>query len=92
MENPNTAFRKSPFKHSSHVKRLFPYEISAIFHHADDSLAAAKFPKQFKEEMERLDSFHKELEPLKNEPVRFMANSTYIEYHETYFWFYTFRK
>ena len=58
----------------------------------DDSLAAAKFPKQFKEEMERLDSFHKELEPLKNEPVRFMANSTYIEYHETYFWFYTFRK
>lgn len=57
---------------------------------ANDSTASARFPRQFNEELERYESFQSKLEPIKSEPKQFQANSTYINYHETYFWFYTF--
>ena len=59
---------------------------------ANDSLAAVRFPQQFKDELECYESFRSTLEPLESEPKQFQANSTFISFHETYFWFYTFRK
>jgi len=59
---------------------------------ADDSLAAARFPKQYKDEKELYNAFMSELESVKSEPTQFQANSTFIKFHESYFWFYTFRK
>jgi len=59
---------------------------------ADDSLAAAKFTKQFKDEKELYVAFMNELESVKSEPTQFQANSTFINFHESYFWFYKFGK
>ena len=59
---------------------------------AADSLAGVKFPKQYAEAQSAYDSFCEALEPLENQPRQFQANSTFINYHESYFWFYTFRK
>lgn len=59
---------------------------------ANDSLAAARFPKQFKDQKESYEFFKKELESLSAEKTQFKANSTFINYHESYYWYYTFRK
>ena len=59
---------------------------------ADDSLAAVRFPKQFKDERDLYDSFCDAVESVENEPRQYQANSTFINFHESYFWFYTFRK
>lgn len=58
----------------------------------NDSTAQTKFPQQYADEQLFYDSFCDALEPLEYEPKQFQANSTYIPFHETYFWFYTFRK
>ena len=58
----------------------------------NDSVARARFPQQFADEQLLYDSFCEALEPLEYEPKQFQANSTYIPFHETYFWFYTFKK
>ena len=58
---------------------------------ANDSIAAALFPGQFAEEQSVYNAFCETLEPLESESSQFQANSTFITYHETYFWFYTFK-
>ena len=59
---------------------------------ANDSAACARFPKEFAQSQTAYDSFCEALEPLEQEPLQFQVNSTFINYHETYFWFYTFKK
>lgn len=77
--------------HLENYKTLPTYYMQALVI-ANDSLANVVFTKQFKEEKELYDSFLRELSPLEGEPVQFRINSTYINFHETYFWFYTFKK
>ena len=57
---------------------------------ADDSRASAKFPQQYKEARSEYDSFLNALDSVKDEPQRIQANTTYITFHNTYYWFYTF--
>ena len=57
---------------------------------ADSSRASVKFPQQYKEAKSEYDSFLNALESVKDEPQRIRANTTYIAYHNTYYWFYTF--
>lgn len=52
--------------------------------------AAAKHSVQYSEQKAILDSFKTQLEQLSSENLRFQSNSTYIDYHTTYYWFYTF--
>ena len=59
---------------------------------ANDSLASVRFPKQFKDEKESYESFMKDVESVSGENAQYRANSTFINYHESYFWFYTFKK
>ncbi len=59
---------------------------------ANDSAACARFPKEFAESKAAYDSFCEALEPLEREPLQFQANSTFINYHESYFWFFSFKK
>ena len=59
---------------------------------ANDSLASARFPQQFKEEQACYDSFLKDLDAVSGEKTQYKANATFITYHETYFWFYTFKR
>jgi len=82
------------FRDSIHLEdyRTLPTYYMQALVMANDSRASTGFPQQYKEEKELYDAFLKELEPLKSNPLQFQANSTFINYHETYFWFYTFRK
>ena len=59
---------------------------------ANDSLAAVRFPKQFRDEKEYYDSFLNDLDAVSGEKTQYRANSTFIKYHESYFWFYTFKR
>ena len=59
---------------------------------ANDSIAQARLPQQYADEQLLYNSFCEALEPLEYEPRQFQANSTYINFHESYFWFYTFCK
>ena len=59
---------------------------------ANDSLASARFPQQFKDEQECYDSFLKDLDAVSAEKTQYKANASFINYHETYFWFYTFKR
>lgn len=59
---------------------------------ANDSLAAVRFPQQFKDEKSYYESFLRDVENVKSEPKQFQANSTFIGHHESYFWYYTFRR
>ena len=59
---------------------------------ANDSVAKVRFPQQYAHELSVYDSFCETLEPLEFESRQFQANSTFIKYHESYFWFYTFGK
>lgn len=72
-------------------KALPQYYMQALIL-TNDSLASVRFPGQFKEEQECYESFQSMLESIKSESRQFQANSTYINFHETYFWFYTFCK
>jgi len=72
-------------------KELPKYYMQALVI-ANDSLASVLFTKQFNQERELYESFQYKQESLKSEPNQFRANSTYINFHETYFWFYTFCK
>lgn len=58
----------------------------------NDSTAQSRFPQQYADEQLLYDSFCEALEPLEFEPRQFQANSTYINFHESYYWFYTFKK
>ena len=74
---------------------LDEYKILPVFYMqalilADDSRASVKFPQQYREAKSEYDSFLNALESVKDEPQRIRANSTYIAYHNTYYWFYTF--
>ena len=80
------------FRDSIHLedyKELPTYYLQALVL-ANDSLASVRFADQFNGERARLESFQSKLEPLKSESRQFQANSTYINFRETYFWFYTF--
>ena len=59
---------------------------------ANDSLAQAKFPKQYADEQSSYNSFREALAAVESEPKQFQANTTFINYHESYFWFYTFKR
>ncbi len=56
---------------------------------ADEALAKIAFPDQYEKERAEYDEFLQELESLTGTP-QFLANSTYIRYHKTYYWFYRF--
>ena len=59
---------------------------------ANDSIARTKFPQQYAEEKSLYDSFCQTLEPVESESPQYQSNATYIKYHTTYFWYYTFKK
>lgn len=59
---------------------------------ANDSIAQAKFPKQYADEQLSYNSFREALAAVESEPKQFQANTTFINYHESYFWFYTFKR
>ena len=77
--------------HLEDYKELPVYYMQALVI-ANDSLARVRFPQQYTDEELFFDSFCQALEPLEHEPKQFQANSTFIKFHETYFWFYTFKK
>ena len=82
------------FRDSIHLedyKELPTYYMQALVI-ADDSLAAVQFPRQFKDEKTLYDSFCDAVESVEHEPRQYQANSTFISFHESYFWFYTFCK
>ena len=82
------------FRDSIHLedyKELPKYYMQALVI-ANDSLAAVRFPQQFKDEKDLYDSFCDAVETVENESRQFQANSTFINFHESFFWFYTFRK
>lgn len=82
------------FRDSIHLddyKKLPVYYMQALVI-ANDSLAAVQFPQQFKDEKVLYDSFCDALESVEDEPRQYQANSTFINFHESYFWFYTFCK
>ena len=54
---------------------------------AADSSAQNLFPDQFSKEKSVYDNFVRALEPLSGESSVFRSNSTFIDYHDTYFWF-----
>lgn len=59
---------------------------------ANDSIAGTKFPRQYAEEKALYNSFCETLAPLELEPQQYQANATFIKFHTTYFWYYTFRR
>ena len=59
---------------------------------ANDSIAQARFPQYYAKEKSTYDSFCEALALLASESKQFQANSTFIKFHATYFWYYTFKK
>lgn len=57
---------------------------------ADEALAKIAFPDQYDKESAVYDEFQQELESLTGSD-QFLANSTYIKYRNSYYWFYRFR-
>ena len=58
---------------------------------SENSEAAESFPDEFEAERKKYTSFCEVLAPLKGESPQVQANATYLEYHTTYFWYYTFK-
>lgn len=58
---------------------------------AHDNAAMTLFSRQFKAEQLLLESFTDKLEPIKDKPQSYRANSTFIDYHSTYYWYSFFR-
>ena len=77
--------------HIEDYKELPTYYMQALVM-SNDSLASVRFPKQFNEEKEFYNVFLNELDAVSSEPIQFQANSTFIAFHESYYWFYTFKK
>lgn len=48
------------------------------------------YPDQFRQEKSAYEAFCRQLDPLKSETRQYAANSLFIDYHETYYWFYEF--
>jgi len=59
---------------------------------AGDAQAKSLFPQQYADEQATYDSFQEALQQVDSESQQFRANHTYIKFHESYFWFYTFKK
>lgn len=58
---------------------------------AGDSVARSRFPGQYSEEFSGYKSFIDKVESLGDETEIFLANSTFIDFHSTYYWFHRFR-
>lgn len=58
---------------------------------ASDSAAMRLFPAQYKDEQSLLESFTERLESVSDQPLQYKANSTFVDYHSTYYWFRLFR-
>lgn len=58
---------------------------------AADSSAQNRFPTHYANEKSVYDNFLRALEPLSRESSVYQSNSTFIDYHETYYWFNQFR-
>ena len=56
-----------------------------------DSSAMSMFPMQYNEELSRYNSFIEKVESLGDGTELFLANSTFIDFHSTYYWFRRFR-
>lgn len=56
-----------------------------------DSAARIRFPEQYGGELSRYKSFIDKVESLGEETEIFLANSTFIDFHSTYYWFLRFR-
>lgn len=59
---------------------------------SSDTIASQRFPDQYAAGKAAYDEFLQALEPIRSEPLRYQANSTFIKYGKTYFWYYTFHK
>ena len=57
-----------------------------------DTLACARFPQQYAQEQLTYDSFCEALAPIEHESKQFQANSTFVRFHESYYWYYTFKR
>ena len=58
----------------------------------NDSIAQVRFPQQFADEKKTYDSFCEALGPQEFQSRQYQANATFIKFHESYFWFYTFSR
>ena len=56
----------------------------------DSEEAKAAFPEQYRTESERYESFMNALEKVADKPLQYRKNATFIEFHETYYWYYNF--
>ena len=77
-------FRKSIDLNS--YKSVPEYYMQALVM-AADSAAQNMFPTHYANVKSVYDKFIRALEPLSRESSVFRSNSTFVEYHETYFWF-----
>ena len=59
---------------------------------AGDSIVPTRFPQQYAQEKSTYDSFCESLALLELEPKQYQSNATFIKYHESYFWYYTFKR
>lgn len=55
-----------------------------------DSVARSLFPQQFANEQALYNQFLTTLEQLSDEPEQFRANSTFEDYHKSYYWYSNF--
>lgn len=62
---------------------------SSIGYDISDS-AQLLYPDQFRQEQSAYDSFCRQLDSLESEPRQYAANALFIDYNETYYWFYEF--
>ena len=71
--------------------RIMPQYYMQALVIAGDSSAMNMFPVQYKKELSGYNSFLNKIESLDEDTETFLANSTYIDFHSTYYWFYRFR-
>lgn len=67
-------------------KTLPKYYMQALVM-AGDAQAKSLFPQQYADELSAYESFEEALQQVDSESLQFRANSTYIDYHNTYYWF-----
>lgn len=56
----------------------------------DNSAARLSFPEQYDEECAGYEQFCRLLDSLSGKTERYMKNSTFIDFHNTYYWYYRF--
>lgn len=49
------------------------------------------FPEEYSKASDLYNQFLEALEPVKNESEQYQANTTYIKFHDSYYWFYSFK-